>query len=66
MSFLSDDDPVHLEEEAYRMHLLQTPVEVRVEVCVDVAASGMSPSSYQEFVTTNTISSPSDPRCRDL
>jgi len=63
MAFLSDDDPVRLEEEACRMHLLSTQVEVRVEVevCVGVAASGMSPSSCQEFVTTNTITTSSPP-----
>jgi len=66
MSFLSDDDSVQLEEEAYRKHLLQTPIRVRVEVCVDVATSEKSPSSDQGFVTTSTVTSPSVPESPDL
>ena len=62
MSFLSDDDPLHLEEEACRKHLLQTPIKVRVEVCVDVATSEKPPSSDQGLVTTSTVSSPSVPQ----
>jgi len=63
MSLPSDDDPVHLEEEVRRMYLPRTPLEVRVEVFVDVATSGSTSESDQdsEFVTASTISFPSVP-----
>ena len=61
-SFLSDDDPLHLEEEVCRKHLLQTPIKVRVEVCVDIATSEQPHSLDHEFVTTSKVSSPSVPQ----
>lgn len=66
ISFLSDDDPVQFEEEACRKHLLQTPIKVHVEVCVDVATSEESPSSDQGFVITSIVSSPSISQNPDL